>query len=304
MNRRIFIKTLGVGATGVALANPFQAWATDDFIIISILHTNDIHSHVEPFSGSNADYNGKGGLARISGMIQKVRNMNPNTLVFDAGDAFQGTPYFNYFGGELIYELMSAAGYDATTIGNHEFDNKLEGMLNALPMAKFPVINSNYDFNDTILAGKFPRWKIFTKAGIKIGVYGLGIELNGLVAQSHFENTIFKDPVTTATEMEDLLKNEKKCDLVVCLSHLGHSYRDNRLSDMNIAAETFHTDLIISGHTHFYIPEPAVIKNRGGNPVIVNLAWWGGLVLGQIDFVFERVSKKRQKTYASNIIKS
>ena len=195
---------------------------------------------------------------------------------------------------------MSAAGYDATTIGNHEFDNGLEGLLDAMPSANFPVINSNYDFSDTILAGKIPRWKIFNLAGIKIGVYGIGIKLEGLVAPSLFGHTVFHDPVATALEMENFLKNEKKCELIICLSHLGHSYRDGRYGDVDLAPETSHTDLIISGHTHFFIKEPAAIRNKAGNPVIVNLAWWGGLVLGQIDFVFEQSTNKRKKTIASN----
>jgi 5'-nucleotidase len=300
MNRRIFIRNLGIGGAGIAMAGLTPAFASDDFIVVTILHTNDIHSHVEPFSGSNPEYEGKGGLARISGLIKNIKDINPNTLVLDAGDAFQGTPYFNFFGGEFIYKLMSAAGYDATTIGNHEFDNKLQGLYNALPMAEFPVINSNYDFSDTILSGKFPRWKIYKKSGIKIGVYGIGIELEGLVARSHYGNTKYLNPITTANEMERFLRNEENCDLVVCLSHQGHSYRDNRFSDLDLAAETLDTDLFISGHTHFFIREPAVVKNKAGNPVIVNLAWWGGLVLGQIDFTFKRETRKREKIIARN----
>src|SRR5690554_1407681 len=123
MNRRIFLRNMGTGLAGLATGLPYKALAADDFIVISILHTNDIHAHVEPFSGTNADFDGKGGLARIAGTIKHIRSLNPNTLVLDAGDAFQGTPYFNYFGGEFIYKLMSHAGYDASTIGNHEFDN-------------------------------------------------------------------------------------------------------------------------------------------------------------------------------------
>lgn len=281
---------------------PSMGFAADDFVIVSILHTNDLHSHVEPFSDTTARYDGKGGLARISGIIKNIRDKNPNTLVFDAGDSFQGTPYFNYFGGEFIYKLMSAAGYDATTIGNHEFDNGLKGLHDSLPAAKFPVITSNYDFSDTILAGKFPRWKIYRKSGIKIGVYGVGIELDGLVSPLQFENTIYIDPIKTALEMENFLKNEKECDLVVCLSHLGLRYRDNKVSDVILAAETHHTDLIIGGHTHTFLEEPLTIKNKSGHSVLVNQAWWGGLVLGQVDFVFERTRKRMETTLASNII--
>jgi 5'-nucleotidase len=303
MNRRQFIRNTGIGTLALSLgAVPYNTLAADDFVTVTILHTNDFHSHVEPFGDTNSNYDGKGGIARISGIIKKIREINTNTLVFDAGDSFQGTPYFNYFGGEFIYGLMSAAGYDAVVPGNHEFDNGLEGLRDSLPEAKFPVISSNYDFSDTILAGKFPRWKIFRKSGIKIGVYGLGIELDGLVAPSQYGNTVYLNPLKIAVEMESFLKNDKKCDLVVCLSHLGLRYRTDKVSDTVLAAETLYTDLIIGGHTHSYLEEPLVLKNKMGNPVIVNQAWWGGMVLGQVDFIFERSSKKREKSFASNIL--
>jgi 5'-nucleotidase len=302
MNRRYFLKSLSAGTVGITLGTlPFQSVAADDFVTVTILHTNDIHSHIEPFEGSDPRYAGKGGLARISGLAKHIRQKNPNTLLFDAGDMFQGTPYFNYFKGELILKLMTAAGYDAGTIGNHEFDNGLEGLLEPLPHAKFPVINSNYDFSDTILAGKFPRWKVFRKSGIKIGVYGLGVELEGLVGEKQYGNTIYNDPLKVAAEMEIFLKNEKKCDLVVCLSHLGLRYRENKVGDLVLAGETFYTDLIIGGHTHSFLEEPLTVKNKEGNPVIVNQAWWGGLMMGQIDFVFERVRKRKEKVLAQNI---
>lgn len=302
MNRRHFLKNISAGTAGITLGSlPFQSFSADDFVTITILHTNDIHAHIEPFEGSDPRFAGKGGLARISGMAQNIRQKNPNTLLFDAGDMFQGTPYFNYFKGELMLKLMSEAGYDAGTIGNHEFDNGLEGLLEPLPHAKFPIINSNYDFTDTILAGKFPRWKIFRKSGIKIGVYGLGIELDGLVAKKQYGNTVYLDPLTVAVEMETFLKMEKKCDLVVCLSHLGIKYSEPKVSDTILAAETSYTDLIIGGHTHTFLEEPLTFMNKQGNPVIVNTAWWGGLIMGQIDFVFERVRKKKEKVIARNI---
>jgi 5'-nucleotidase len=194
-----------------------------------------------------------------------------------------------------MLQLMSAVGYDAGTIGNHEFDDGLEGILNSLPDAKFPLINSNYDFSDTILAGKFPRWKIFKLSNIKIGIYGLGIELKGLVADKNFGNIIYNDPLKAAFEMETFLKNEKKCDLVICLSHLGLRYRENKISDIILANETSMTDLIIGGHTHSFLEKPILEKNKMGNRVIVNQASWGGQVLGKIDFAFER-SKNRKKS--------
>jgi 5'-nucleotidase len=303
MNRRGFFKTGIVGLTGLGLTtNPLNVFANDDFVNISILHTNDLHCHIEPFGADNQKFAGKGGLANISAMVKQLIAENKNTLLFDAGDMFQGTPYYNYFKGNLIMQLMSEIGYDAGTIGNHEFDDGLQGIMNSLPSAKFPIINSNYDFSNTILAGKFPRWKIFKKSGIKIGVYGLGVELKGLVGDDNFGETVYNDPLKTAVEMESLLKNEKKCDLVICLSHLGFQYRENKVSDLILANETSMTDLIIGGHTHTFLEKPVVQKNKAGKQVIVNQASWGGMVLGRIDFVFERSENKMKLAATNNLI--
>ncbi len=303
MNRRGFIRNGMVGIAGVGLAaNPFNIFASNDFVNISILHTNDLHCHIEPFGEDNQKFAGKGGLARISALVKQLKQENSNTLLFDAGDMFQGTPYYNYFKGDLIMKLMSKVGYDAGTIGNHEFDDGLEGIFNSLPAANFPFINSNYDFSDTILAGKFPRWKIFKKSGVKVGVYGLGVELKGLVADKNIGNTVYNDPLKTALEMESFLKKNKSCDLVVCLSHLGFQYRENKVSDMILANETLMTDLIIGGHTHTFLEEPIVQLNKAGKQVIVNQASWGGMVLGKIDFVFERSGNKKHLAHTNNII--
>ncbi len=301
VNRRRFIQNVATGSVGLSLGMlPFDLFANDDFTTISILHTNDLHCHIEPFP-EGTELAGKGGMARVSQLAKTHRLKNPNMLLLDAGDMFQGTPYFNYFEGEVMLKVMSAAGYDLGTIGNHEFDNKLEGILRPLPNAKFPIISSNYDFSGTILAGKFDRYKIFKRDGIKIGVYALGVELEGLVMKSHFGNTRYEDPVKVALEMEHFLKNEQKCDLVICLSHLGHKYRDNTVSDLVIASETSMTDLIIGGHTHTYLETPVVQKNKAGNAVIVNQAWWGGLMVGNIDFVFDRSKKRKKQVYSNNI---
>ncbi len=302
MERRRFIKNIAAGGIGIGLGTvPFELLAKDDFATISILHTNDLHCHIEPFTGTNERYANKGGLARISEMAKRYKTENPDTLLFDAGDMFQGTPYFNYYKGELMLQVMSAAGYDAGTIGNHEFDNGLQGILDPLPHAQFPIINSNYDFSDTILAGKFPRWKIFKKSGIKIGVYGLGVELKGLVADKNFGKTVYNNPLQVATEMEYFLKNEKNCDLVICLSHLGLHKNEEEISDYVLASETATTDLIIGGHSHTWLEKPMIRKNRAGKDVIVNQAWWGGLVMGKIDFVFERSSKQKRGVFSKNI---
>jgi 5'-nucleotidase len=303
MNRRGFITRGVAGIAGLGMAaSPFNLLAADDFVQISILHTNDLHCHIEPFGDDNQKFAGKGGLARISALVKQIKAENNDTLLFDAGDMFQGTPYYNYFKGGLIMELMGAVGYDAGTIGNHEFDDGMQGLLYSLPSANFPIINSNYDFSGTILAGKFPRWKIFNKSGIKIGVYGLGVELKGLVADKNFGKTVYNDPLQTADEMESFLSNDKKCDLVICLSHLGFQYRENKVSDMVLANHTSMTDLIIGGHTHTFLEKPVTLKNKAGKQVVVNQSSWGGMVLGKIDFTFQRSGKSKQLAAINNII--
>jgi 5'-nucleotidase len=302
MNRRSFVRNIIAGGTCVYFGTvPSEIFSRDELVTLTILHTNDLHYHIEPFSGSSDRFNGKGGIARISEYAKTCRNENPATLLFDAGDMFQGTPYFNFFRGDLIFEVMTTAGYDAGTIGNHEFDNGLSGIAEALPAAGFPILSSNYDFTGTVLAGKFHPWKIFRKSGLKIGVYALGIELKGLVADKNFGNTKYIDPVKTALEMEEFLKKEKNCDLVICLSHLGLKYQDEKVSDMVLAGQTAFTDLIIGGHTHTFLEKPVVTKNKSGNQVIVNQASWGGLVIGRIDFVFEKDRKNKKTIFANKI---
>lgn len=296
-NRRTFIKNLGAGSLGVfVLSGPMQAFSKSDLIQLTILHTNDFHSHIDPFPKDAPRNAGEGGMAKRASMIQQIRKEQKNVLVFDAGDIFQGTPYFNYFKGELEFKLMTEMGYDAATIGNHDLDNGLEGLDAQLKNAGFPFINSNYDFSETILAGKIIPYKVFKKQGIRIGVYGLGIELSGLVSKQNYGKTKYLDPLEHALKMEKFLKEEKKAELIVCLSHLGYAYKEKKVSDLNIAAETYHTDLIIGGHTHTFLKKPDNVTNKSGQIVLVNQVGFGGLILGRIDYFFEKEGKKHSKT--------
>jgi len=292
-NRRTFIRNLGAGTLGVFVLNsPMEAFAKNELIQLTILHTNDFHSHIDPFPKDAPRNAGEGGMAKRAAMIEQIRKEQKNVLVFDAGDIFQGTPYFNYYKGELELKLMTEMGYDAATIGNHDLDNGLEGLDSQLKNAGFPFINSNYDFSETILNGKIMPYKLFKKQGLKIGVYGLGIELDGLVSKPNYGKTKYLDPLEQAIKMEKFLKDEKKADLIVCLSHLGYAYKEKKISDQVIAAETYHTDLIIGGHTHTFLKKPDSILNKSGQSVLVNQVGFGGLILGRIDFFFEKEGKK------------
>lgn len=301
MKRRNFIKNSSAGLiTGAglwsnyAMANSLftnnQPQTTEKKI--TILHTNDTHSHIEPIVGGRN--NGRGGVARRAAIINKVRSENPNTLLLDCGDIFQGTPYFNFYGGELEIKLMSMMGYDAATIGNHDFDNGIDGLYKQLPHASFDFVISNYDFTNTILDGHTLAHKIVTLAGVKIGMFGVGIQLDGLVNKNMFKETQYLDPIDIATDQARILKEEKKCDLVICMSHLGYSYKNDKVSDIKLAAATSNIDLIIGGHTHTFLEKPELITNKVGKTVMVNQVGCYGINLGRIDFYFGETNKKHQ----------
>jgi len=300
-NRRTFLKQsiLGGGALTLGLI-PKELFASGELVRLTVMHTNDMHCHLDPFPADHAEYPGKGGLVRIASIVNQCRKENPNLLLLDAGDMFQGTPYFNYFKGNLIVKVMSKMGYDAGTIGNHEFDNGMGDILSAIKDANFPLISSNYDFSDTILNGHVKTQLILEKGGIKVGIYGLGIELDGLVGAQNYGKTRYLDPLETALKMESNLKNDLHCDLVICLSHLGLSYEHSKISDKTLAPQTKYTDLIVGGHTHSFLDKPLVLKNAVGNPILVNQAGWAALETGKIEFLFDRVSKKKHPVAVVN----
>ena len=270
---------------------------------ITILHTNDVHSHIEPFNSTHSKFPNKGGVARRSTIIESIRKNNPNTLLFDAGDIFQGTPYFNFYGGEIEFKLMSMLNYDAATIGNHDFDNGIDGLYAQLPNAKFNFISSNYDFTNTIMDTHAKKYMIYNKSDIKIGVFGLGIELNGLVTQKLFKETKYLDPIEVTQEMTRILKEKEKCDLIICLSHLGHLYKENpnKVCDVSLAKSTKNIDLIIGGHTHSFLEKPTIVNNLEGKKVIINQVGCWGLYLGQIDFYFDSNKNKTSDAYAIEV---
>jgi 5'-nucleotidase len=229
-----------------------------------------------------------GGAARRAALIESIRKEEENVLLLDAGDIFQGTPYFNYYGGELEFKLMSMMHYDVATMGNHDFDNGIDGFYAQLPHAKFDFVTANYDFKNTVLNEIIKPYKIINKGGIKIGIFGLGIELEGLVDKKLYKETVYNDPIEIAQDMARILKHNKKCDLVICLSHLGFSYKNepNKTSDLDLAKKTKDIDLIIGGHTHTFLDKPVIEKNSEGKEVIINQVGCYGINLGRIDFYF------------------
>lgn len=275
-----------------------SAYAMGDFVKLTVLHTNDVHSRIDPFPLDDKDFPGLGGVAPRAALINKIRREEANVLLLDAGDIFQGTPYFNYYGGELEMKLMSKLGYDAGTMGNHEFDNGIEGFDKQLPHANFPFLTSNYDFSDTILNGKTRDYQIFEKGGLRVGIFGLCIELEGIVNKEQFKNTRYLDPLKKARDMENLLKNELRCDMIICLSHLGYEYNNNKISDKVIAKNTRYIDLVIGGHTHTFLNHPDAVRNLNGRETLINQVGYAGVNLGRLDFVFQR-DRRGNRTYSS-----
>ena len=226
MNRRVFIQKAGLGSLVMSSgAFPLMAMHDPNIARLTILHTNDVHSRVEAFPMDGGRNAGQGGASRRASLIKKIRSREEHILLLDAGDIFQGTPYFNYFGGEIEMKLMSEMGYDAATIGNHDFDGGIDGLEKQLKHANFDMLIANYDFSNTVMKGKTKEYRIWQKGEIKVGVLGVGIALNSLVPKALYKDTVYSDPISNANRIANILKNDEKCDLVICLSHMGYNYK-------------------------------------------------------------------------------
>lgn len=287
-NRRRFIGTMAKASAAVIAANllPTDVFGMDNRERLTILHTNDTHSRLDPFPADDPNYAGMGGVAMRYEIIKKIRQQEPNVLLLDAGDIFQGTPYFNLYKGEPEIKAMELMGYDAFTLGNHDFDAGIDNIAVQLMKTKMPLVVCNYDFSGTALQSKYAPYKVFKKGAIKIGVTGVGIELKGIVHSDLSGNTKYLDPVQKLNQTADHLKHHEYCDMIICLSHLGDRYDDNRISDAILAKESYNVDLIIGGHTHKFFDAPRVYKNKNGGDVVVNQAGWAGLRLARLDYEF------------------
>jgi 5'-nucleotidase len=233
-----------------------------------------------------------GGMAKRATLVNKIRSEQKNVLLLDAGDIFQGTPYFNFYGGELNFKLMSMLKYDAATMGNHDLDNGVDGFLKHFDKAKFPFIVSNYDFSGSKIGDKVKKYSILERDGIKIGIIGAGIELEGLVDPKNFIGIKYNDPIESCNKLAAELKDDKKCDLVIVLSHLGYKYKSDKVSDVSLAENSDNIDIILGGHTHTFMDKPDIVKNKVGEDVIVSQAGFGGIRLGRLDVYFDNDNNK------------
>lgn len=261
---------------------PVLIMAESKEIKLVILHTNDTHSQIEPIKDTN-----KGGYARRLGVINKIRAEEPNVLLLDAGDFFQGTPYFNFFKGRVEAEGMNRMGYDAGILGNHEFDNGIDSLATIIDLIKHPIINANYDFENTPLKGKVKPYIILKKAGLKIGLFGLGVKPEGLIEKKNYKEMKYNNPVTVADSVSNYLKEKQKCDLIICISHLGANVIGDLPSDYDVAENSTNIDVIISGHSHELI-ENQTVKNKNGKSVVIAQMKKSGIYLGRIDLTFAK----------------
>ena len=254
--------------------------------IITILHTNDTHSQIDPLPASDLSYAGKGGVARRATLVKRVRSENPNTLMVDGGDVFQGTPYFNFYKGEVEYKAMSEIGYDAGTLGNHEFDNGVEALAAAIKFAKFDLVSSNYDVKGTPLENLVKPYVVKQLSGIRVGLFGMGISPVGLITPANFKGVTYREPVGAAREVVETLRTRERCALVIGMSHLGYysEARPGQIGDSQVASQVDGIDFIASGHTHTFMKEPVRVKQPCGKETLVFQVGRSGIYVGRVDF--------------------
>ena len=229
-------------------------------------------------------------MARRATLVKRIRRQNPNTLLIDAGDVFQGTPYFNFYRGEVEYKAMSAIGYDAGTLGNHEFDNGVEALAAALKFANFDLVSANYDVRGTALESKVKRYVIRRVGGVRVGLFGLGISPTGLITPANFKGVTYQDPIVAAREVVGILREKERCTLVVGMSHLGYypQPKPGEVGDSQVAAQVDGIDFIASGHNHSFMEEPVSVKQPSGKETLIFQVGKSGIFLGRVDFKVSR----------------
>lgn len=279
MKRILTILTIVLTATITAAAKGKQ---------LLILHTNDTHSCVIPLNPNLADtmLAGRGGFLRRAAMIDQMRKEDKELLLLDSGDFSQGSPYYTMFKGDVETELMNIMGYDAATIGNHEFDFGLDNMARLFKKVNFPIVCANYDFTGTVVEGLVKPYVVIKRKGVKIGIFGLSPKLEGLVMASTCSGVKYLDPIKTANDIADKLKNEEKCDVVICLSHLG--WDEAGLNDMEMMAKTRNIDLVLGGHSHSYFQKLNYVRNLDGKEIPNDQNGKHGIFVGKITLNLEK----------------
>jgi len=254
--------------------------------LITILHTNDTHSQIDPLPKNDRLYPDKGGVARRATLVKRIRKENPNTLLIDAGDVFQGTPYFNFYKGEVEYKSMSLIGYDVGTLGNHDFDNGVQGLADAMKFANFDFVSANYDVHGTPIENRVKRYVVRVLSGVRVGLFGLGISPDNLITPANFKGITYNDPVKASRDVVSILRGREHCSLVVGMSHLGYypNPRAGEIGDSQVAAQVDGIDFIASGHTHTFMKQPMVTTTPSGGKTVIFQVGRSGIYVGRMDF--------------------
>jgi 5'-nucleotidase len=301
INRRRFLNASLAGAAALSLpsslarlvsAESWSAFAAPLLepkageTVITILHTNDTHSQIDPIDEKDRQYAGKGGVARRATLVKQIRKENPNTLMIDAGDVFQGTPYFNFYKGEVEYKSMSMIGYDVVTLGNHDFDNGVDALVAAMKFANFDFVSTNYDVRGTPLEARVKPYVVRVLGGVRVGLFGMGISPTNLITAENFKGVKYLDPVRMANGVVKLLRGQERCQLVVGMSHLGlyPQAPEGVVGDSQVAAQVDGIDFIASGHTHTFMPAPMLVKQPSGNDTVIFQVGRSGIYVGRVDF--------------------
>lgn len=301
MKRRKFIQQTSLLAGAALVAPTLMSAKKDASTKLVILHTNDTHSNIEPFSSAHPKFPNLGGVAKRATLINQIRSEEANVLLLDAGDIFQGTPYFNKYKGVLEMKVMNEMKYDVVTLGNHDFDIGISGYVQAKKHATFKVVNCNYQLDRTALKELVTPYTIIKRGGLKIGIVGVGIDLNGLIASEVAQQIPYLDPID-AVQKEVTVLRSKGCDYIICLSHLGFDYpNENKVSDKVLAQNTTGIDLIIGGHTHTFLGSAISVKNKNGENTLINQVGYAGLFLGRIDVTFQQGIKSDTSSAAISV---
>lgn len=285
MNRRGFLRIASAASAGLVVA-PTQLWAGPAQTRLVILHTNDTHSRIDPFPMDGGRFQGLGGVAQRAALIKRIRKDHPHVVLLDSGDFFQGTPYFNFSGGEIELKAMSAMGYDVATLGNHDFDNGVKHLADMMRFADFEFVSANYRVAGTPLERRVQPSTLLRKGGVRIGVFGLGVAFQGLVIPANHQGVTALDPVETARTTARKLR-DRGCDLVICLSHLGYTSDPGWINDPDIAQKVPEIDIIIGGHSHTFLDQPYIYQHEERSTLVTQVGF-GGVRLGRIDVVVDR----------------
>lgn len=285
ISRKEFLKKSAALAAGSALPFWLNRYSSINQASadLTILYTNDTHSRLDPFPDNAIEFSGLGGIARRASLVKKIRSEEKNVLLLDAGDVFQGTAWFDLYGGSVDMELMTEMHYDAMAVGNHEFDRGPEGFAEAAQKAGFPILAANYQVRNTPMNPYVERFLVKEYDGFRVGIFGLGIPLEGVVAPNLRGDVISRSPEAWANGMVNSLKQVHNCDFIICLSHLGYHYGDERIDDLKLVKRVPGIDLVIGAHTHTFLENPVFVANPSGKQTLITQMGHSGIRLGRMD---------------------